>query len=151
MPQSSPFLTKKGLISLIWGHGIQLQARSWGFPEGVRIFFRTEDVFLEKRILRTFFRKGNFFPNWGRFFLFGVASKGGSLFSYLRRRGGGRGFVHYYRISKGVRPNPQNPPSYAPELWHFFLERRTLKATKITTALVKSNSSPGQGRAVHVR
>ena len=21
-----------------------------------------------------------------------------------------RGFVHYYRISKGVRPNPQNPP-----------------------------------------
>ena len=34
---------------------------------------------------------------------------------YLVIYGGGEGgFVHYYRISKGVRPNPQNPPSYAP-------------------------------------
>ena len=33
-----------------------------------------------------------------------------SLFSYLRRRGGGRGFVHYYRISKGFDPTPRTPP-----------------------------------------
>ena len=63
VPQSSPFLTKKGLIFLIWGQGIQL--------------------------------------------------------------------------------------------WHLFVERRPLKAikkaTKITTALLKSNSSPRKSRAVHVR
>ena len=39
---------------------------------------------------------------------------GGSLFSYLQRRGGGRGFDRLIGNSKGVRPNPQNPPSYAP-------------------------------------
>ena len=49
----------------------------WQLKDGLN-FFRTEDVFFRKENFEdVFFRKGNFFPNWGRFFLFGVASKGG--------------------------------------------------------------------------
>ena len=42
------------------------------------------------------------------FFL--VLPQRGVCYLVIYRKGGGRGFVHYYRISKGVIPNPQNPP-----------------------------------------
>ena len=63
-------------------------------------FFWTEDFFFV-----VFFGFLGFF--FGGFW-------GGSIFSDFRRTGGGRGFDRLIRNSKGVRSNPQNPPSYAP-------------------------------------
>ena len=61
---------------------------------------------------------------------------GGSLFSYLRRRGGGRGFDRLIGNSKGVRPNPQNPPSYAPGIPTFICK---LPIYLQTMELIKQN------------
>ena len=46
-------------------------------------------------------------------YMFFLQNGGGSLLSYLRRRGGGRGFDRLIGNSKGVRPNPQKE-GYAP-------------------------------------
>ena len=57
---------------------------------GVQIFFRTEDVFLEKRILRTFFlEKEIFFRTEDFFFFFLVLLQRGVC--YLVIYGGGEG------------------------------------------------------------
>ena len=89
-----------------------MQARSWGFPEGVRFFFRKE--FISE--LRTFFRKENFED----FFLERRIFSNGGLF-LEKRISGGRGGSF---ASKGVRlllssfkvgsSGPPKPPSYAP-------------------------------------
>ena len=43
-------------------------------------------------------------------YMFFLQNGGGSICSYFRRRGGGRGFDRFIGNSKGVRSNPSEPP-----------------------------------------
>ena len=53
---------------------------------------------------------------WGRALYIFPSEWGGSICSDFQRREGGRGFDRFIGNSKGVRSNPSNPPSYAPEI-----------------------------------
>ena len=79
------------------------------FQRGFEFFTELRTFSLEKRILRTFFWKRKFFSELRTFF-FGVASKGGSLFSNLRRRGGGGGSFTTIEFQRGFDRTPRTPP-----------------------------------------
>ena len=76
-----------------------------------RIFFQTEDVFLEKRISRTFFflEKKIFFPNWGRFFFLVLLQRGVRLLQrgeFIRFKGGSFTTIEFQR---GFVRTPRTP------------------------------------------